>query len=74
MPPVDEETAGLREELGKIVEQLRSKQEAVRDDASLGTPGAKYEKDLSDYQIINDIYPGQERHQLKNCLRDTLIR
>ena len=41
MPPVDEETASLREELGKLVEKLRIKQEAVRDDTSLGTPGQK---------------------------------
>ena len=42
MPPVDEETANLRAELGKLAEKIREKQEAVRDDTSLGTPGAKY--------------------------------
>ena len=41
MPPVDEETASLREELGKLAEKLRNKQEAVRDDTSLGDPGSK---------------------------------
>ena len=41
MPPVDEETASMREELGKLVEKLRIKQEAVRDDTSLGDPGSK---------------------------------
>ena len=42
MPPVDEETANLRTELGKLAEKIREKQEAVRDDTSLGSPGAKY--------------------------------
>ena len=41
MPPVDQETAGLREELTNIVNRIKEKQEAVRDDVSLGGPGAK---------------------------------
>ena len=41
MPPVDEETAGLREELSQLVDKIKTKQEAVRDDVSLGQPGSK---------------------------------
>ena len=42
MPPVDQETERLREELTNIVNKIKEKQEAVRDDVSLGGPGSKY--------------------------------
>lgn len=42
MPPIDEETAQLREELGQLVDKIKTKQEEVRDDVSLGQPGSKY--------------------------------
>ena len=42
MPSIDEETAGLREDLAKLAESLRNKQEEVRDSADLGKPGTKY--------------------------------
>ena len=41
MPSIDEETAGLREELASLVDKVKAKQEAVRDDAALGQPGSK---------------------------------
>ena len=41
MPAIDEETSQLREELGQLVDQLKGKQEAVRDDIGLGQPGSK---------------------------------
>ena len=41
MPPVDQETTELREELTNIVNKIKEKQEAVRDDTSLGGPGSK---------------------------------
>ena len=46
MPPVDEETTDLREELTNIVNKIKEKQEAVRDDVSLGGPGSKYVSDV----------------------------
>ena len=41
MPAIDEETAELREELTKLTEKIRAKQEEVRDDSDLGRPGSK---------------------------------
>ena len=41
MPPGDQETADLRAELTNIVNRIKEKQEAVRDDTSLGEPGCK---------------------------------
>ena len=41
MPSIDEETAGLREELASLVDKVKTKQEAVKDDAALGQPGSK---------------------------------
>ena len=41
MPPVDQETTDLRAELTNIVNRIKEKQEAVRDDTSLGEPGSK---------------------------------
>ena len=41
MPPIDDETSQLREEVAQLVEKIKAKQESVRDDASIGQPGSK---------------------------------
>ena len=41
MPAIDEETAELREELARLAERVRNKQEEVKDNTDLGKPGSK---------------------------------
>ena len=41
MPPIDEETASMRGELGQLAERVRAMQEEARDNTDLGRPGSK---------------------------------
>jgi len=80
MPPVDEETANLRVELGKLVEKIREKQVAVRDDTALGTPGSKPGKASTKKLLkghINKVtcchFSGDSRHAVSGSLDGKLI-
>jgi len=80
MPPPDPETLELRGQLEKLVVQLREKQEKVRDDASLGTPGTKPGKMSAKKLLkghINKVtcchFSGDSRHAVSGSLDGKLI-
>jgi len=80
MPPIDEETAQLREELGQLVDKIKTKQEEVRDDVSLGQPGSKPGKTSVKKLLkghINKVtcvhFSGDSRHAVSGSLDGKLI-
>lgn len=80
MPPPDDQTVRLREELKGLVDKVKDKQGAARDDTSLGTPGPKPGK-VSNKKLlkghINKVtcchFSGDSRHAVSGSLDGKLI-
>jgi len=80
MPPPDAETVELRSQLEGLVGKLKAKQQEVRDDAGLGTPGSKPGKMSAKRLLkghINKVtcchFSGDSRHAVSGSLDGKLI-